>query len=358
MPPLYESVAALLCGHPPSTISWKAKAAHPSKPCRTTTALARRSYASIGQAASALHSTAVLQVFQAKLLSSMDESEPEWLISTWSFPLDCLWPPKLLWSAWTHLFPLWDRWESAFSTTSMTGSFLPNQKWSFIAQNPPHQPPRASGAQLQLRQKHAVSQPTNIIPGNSSQLDSNESHSHARTCFSHARARALLRDRCHSPSQDVSKDAGPHGRSVTGASIFSASLVTSSPLAETTSSITCVPAYQVPAYQGEPGLCNIPSPLKRPSLDGKGHAWEWFARERLSRQMLCEGKPTFGHWLKAEKRLHINCLEMLAVCRAWQFFLPDLKGHHVLIRSDSMSVVSYINHQGGLSSKRLCLLAE
>ncbi len=74
--------------------------------------------------------------------------------------------------------------------------------------------------------------------------------------------------------------------------------------------------------------------------------------------MLCEGKPTFGHWLKAEKRLHINCLEMLAVCQAWQFFLPDLKGHHVLIHSDNMSVVSYINHQGGLSSKRLCLLAE
>ncbi len=121
---------------------------------------------------------AVLQVFQAKLLSYMDESEPEWLMSTWSFPLDCLWPPTLLWSAWTRLFPLWDRWESAFSTTSMTGSFWPSQKWSFIAQNPPPQPPRASGAQGQLRQKHAVSQPTNIVRGNSSQLDSNESHSH------------------------------------------------------------------------------------------------------------------------------------------------------------------------------------
>ncbi len=32
---------------------------------------------------------------------------------------------------------------------------------------------------------------------------------------------------------------------------------------------------------------------------------------------LCEGKPTFGHWLKAERGFHINCLEMLAVCRAW-----------------------------------------
>ncbi len=74
--------------------------------------------------------------------------------------------------------------------------------------------------------------------------------------------------------------------------------------------------------------------------------------------VLCEGKPTFGHWSKAEKRLYINCLEMIAVCQAFQFFLSDLKGHHVLIHLDSMSVVSYINHQGGLSSKRLCLLAK
>ncbi len=74
--------------------------------------------------------------------------------------------------------------------------------------------------------------------------------------------------------------------------------------------------------------------------------------------VLCEGKPTFGHWSKAEKGFHINCLEMLADCRACQFFLPDLIGRHVLIRSDNMSVVSYINHQGGVSSKRLFILAE
>ncbi len=75
MPQLDESVAAHLC--PPTAIGWKAKASHPSKPCRTTSALAGRSYASAGQAASALHSMAVLQVYQAKLLSAIDESEPD-----------------------------------------------------------------------------------------------------------------------------------------------------------------------------------------------------------------------------------------------------------------------------------------
>ncbi len=69
---------------------------------------------------------------------------------------------------------------------------------------------------------------------------------------------------------------------------------------------------------------------------------------------LCDGKPSFSHWSKEEDRLHINCLEMLAVCLGIHTFLPD----HILVRSDSMKVVSYINHQGGLSSKRLFILVE
>ncbi|KAI2646366.1 Titin [Labeo rohita] len=72
LPPLDESVAAHLC--PPTAIGWKAKASHPSKPCRMTSSLAGRAYTSAGQAASALHSMAILQVFQAKLLAEADKS--------------------------------------------------------------------------------------------------------------------------------------------------------------------------------------------------------------------------------------------------------------------------------------------
>ncbi|KAL0149536.1 hypothetical protein M9458_055063, partial [Cirrhinus mrigala] len=72
LPPLDELVAAHLC--PPTAIGWKIKASHPSKLCRTTSALAGHAYASAGQAASALHSMAVLQVFQAKLLAGVDNS--------------------------------------------------------------------------------------------------------------------------------------------------------------------------------------------------------------------------------------------------------------------------------------------
>ncbi len=66
---------------------------------------------------------------------------------------------------------------------------------------------------------------------------------------------------------------------------------------------------------------------------------------------LCEDKTTFGLWSEEESTPHINCLEMLGVCQACQFFLPDIQGHHVLVRSDSRSMVSSINHQGGLVSK-------
>ncbi len=93
------------------------------------------------------------------------------------------------------------RWESAFSTTSTTGSFCPVRGGAFITQNPSPQPPRAPGTQDQLRQEHAVSQPTNIVPGNSSRLYSNESSSRDGMCFGHAKTRDLLRGRCHSPSQ-------------------------------------------------------------------------------------------------------------------------------------------------------------
>ncbi len=73
---------------------------------------------------------------------------------------------------------------------------------------------------------------------------------------------------------------------------------------------------------------------------------------------LCEGRPAFGSWSDAEGRLHINCLEMTAVCRGLQTFLPDLMEHHVPVCSDSMTVVSHINCQGRLTSKCLFEILE
>ncbi len=70
------------------------------------------------------------------------------------------------------------------------------------------------------------------------------------------------------------------------------------------------------------------------------------------------GHPARGLWSGRHLTWHINCLEMLAVFRALKHFLPDLRDHHVLVRTDNTAVVFYINHQGGLRSRPLYKLAH
>ncbi len=70
------------------------------------------------------------------------------------------------------------------------------------------------------------------------------------------------------------------------------------------------------------------------------------------------GHPARGLWSGHHLTWHINCLEMLAVFRALKHFLPDLRNHNVLVRTDNTAVVSYINHQGGLRSHPLNKLAH
>ncbi len=69
-PPVEETVAAHLCPAAAKTLG--SDISLPSKPCRTTAHLVNKAYASDGEAASALHAMAVLQVFQAKLLQAAE----------------------------------------------------------------------------------------------------------------------------------------------------------------------------------------------------------------------------------------------------------------------------------------------
>ncbi len=71
---------------------------------------------------------------------------------------------------------------------------------------------------------------------------------------------------------------------------------------------------------------------------------------------ILEGRSSHGLWKDQHFSWHINRLEMLAVFFALKKFLADLRGHHVLVHSDNTSVVSHINHQGGLRSRPLCKL--
>ena len=72
-----------------------------------------------------------------------------------------------------------------------------------------------------------------------------------------------------------------------------------------------------------------------------------------------EGNSARGVWNSALRgAAHINYLELLAVFLALREFEPHLLGHHVLVRTDNTTTMSYINKQGGTRSQRLCVLAH
>jgi len=71
-----------------------------------------------------------------------------------------------------------------------------------------------------------------------------------------------------------------------------------------------------------------------------------------------QGRTVQGQWSAQEGARHINVLELRAVLLALMHFLPQLAGKHVLVRSDNMSVVAQINHQGGTGSAQLLWVSQ
>ena len=65
-----------------------------------------------------------------------------------------------------------------------------------------------------------------------------------------------------------------------------------------------------------------------------------------------------GSWAGPQRLWHVNCLELLAVHLALRRFRAMLKDQHVLVRTDNTVIVAYINHQGGLRSRRMSQLAR
>ncbi len=78
-----------------------------------------------------------------------------------------------------------------------------------------------------------------------------------------------LQERHRSPTQSVSENAGPHGRSIVSATAGPASQAAPPTLVETTGSTQRM-ASRTPAHQGEPGLCDSPGPLEEPTINGEG----------------------------------------------------------------------------------------
>ena len=66
---------------------------------------------------------------------------------------------------------------------------------------------------------------------------------------------------------------------------------------------------------------------------------------------VCGGSRTGGLWLEHEKTWHINVLELQAIYLALNCFTKNISNQHILIKSDNVSALSYINRQGGTKSK-------
>ncbi|XP_070173457.1 uncharacterized protein [Littorina saxatilis] len=63
-----------------------------------------------------------------------------------------------------------------------------------------------------------------------------------------------------------------------------------------------------------------------------------------------EGNTASGLWDQAQKLLHINILELEAVCLGLLEFVASLRGKQVLIHMDNTTVAAYLNKQGGTRS--------
>ncbi len=61
-----------------------------------------------------------------------------------------------------------------------------------------------------------------------------------------------------------------------------------------------------------------------------------------------------GLWSPHQAQYHINILELWAVHLALRQLGPRVKGRFILVRTDNMSVVAYLNKEGGTRSPSLC----
>ncbi|KAL0199155.1 hypothetical protein M9458_007695, partial [Cirrhinus mrigala] len=75
VPQVERAIAMHLC--PQNAASWRGRPRLPSRACKFSSALVAKAYMASGQAASALHAMAILQVYQAKVLKDLHEGVPD-----------------------------------------------------------------------------------------------------------------------------------------------------------------------------------------------------------------------------------------------------------------------------------------
>ncbi len=171
--------------------------------------------------------------------------------------------------------------------------------------------------------------------------------------------RGFLRERYWPSAQSFPENAGPYGSGFAGTSVGSASHATHPVLAKAEGSIRGL-ASRTPPRNGDSACVSALAHwreilwLKQGVILYTAHRRKVVMTYASNKGWgaLCEGKLTFGLWSEEESGLHINCLEMLAVCRT---ILP---ARHTGTPCASTFKQQVINNQDGLVSERLCMLAN
>ncbi len=204
-----------------------------------------------------------------------------------------------------------------------------------IAQDPPPQLLRLPGAQGQLA--NSILSPASEFHSWEQLWSADDSKYLSGASNDNSAPRGFLRGRDLPSAQSFPENAGPYGSGFAGTFVGSIQFFWSGPIqfllkqrfhpwlgvTVTRACVSALACWRDLFWLKQGVTLDTAHRRKVVTTDASNKGWG----------ALCEGKSTFGLWSEKESGLHINFLEMLALCHACQFFLPDIRGHHVLVRS-------------------------
>ncbi len=278
IPQVERAVAVHLC--PRNAATWRNRPRLPSKACKVTAALAAKAYSAAGQAASALHAMAILQVHQAKALKqvhegSIDPGLMQELRTATDFALRATKvTARSLGKAmstmvvqerhlWLNLAEMKDVDKARFLDAPISQGGLFGDRIGAPA-------PQPVGASGQLGKEQAFPCAENLFSRCGVRLGEYDGTPHGGTCPSSAELPEFLQRQEYGTTETVSEAPGAYG-------IRSCSHAARIASYETTSVLATLPGPEVgmaPRYTASrylPAVSPLPQPLDRPCLStGRG----------------------------------------------------------------------------------------
>ncbi|KAI2655793.1 ORF V: Enzymatic polyprotein [Labeo rohita] len=221
-------------------------------------------------------------------------------------------------------------------------------------QGPGAPAPQPSGPSGQPREEQTLPSAEDLFSRHGAGLDQYDSLPHQQAHAVGAELSEIFQAQNSGSSQNISEAPGAYGSRSNATR--PASYETASALATRSSPKMGMAPWHTPDWRF-PAVSPPIQPVVRPclptgrsSLRTDASSTGWGA--------VCNGQAASGSWTGPRLLWHINCLELLAVLLALRRFLPMLRHKHVLVRTDNTATVAYINHQGGLRSRRMSQLAR